>query len=50
MKRVAANGWKQYHFGIQLIAFIIIAPYMAMPKWASDFVPPALIRPVATPW
>ena len=21
-----------------------------MPRWAHDFVPPALIRPVATPW
>ncbi|KAI9568878.1 cation transport protein-domain-containing protein [Boletus coccyginus] len=39
-----------YHFGSQLISFIVIAPYMTMPKWADDFVPPALIRPVGTPW
>ncbi|KAF8552943.1 TrkH-domain-containing protein [Imleria badia] len=39
-----------YHFGSQLVAFVVIAPYMTMPKWASDFVPPALVRPVATPW
>ncbi|KAF8552939.1 hypothetical protein OG21DRAFT_1485780 [Imleria badia] len=29
-----------YHFGSQLVSFLVIAPYMAMPKWASDlFVP-----------
>ncbi|KAF9243244.1 cation transport protein-domain-containing protein [Melanogaster broomeanus] len=39
-----------YHFGIQLISFIVVAPYMSLPKWANDFTPPALIRPVATPW
>ncbi|KAG9312203.1 cation transport protein-domain-containing protein [Chiua virens] len=39
-----------YHIGSQLVAFVVIAPYMTMPKWASNFVPPAQIRPVATPW
>ncbi|KAH0829084.1 cation transport protein-domain-containing protein [Lanmaoa asiatica] len=31
-----------YHFGSQLVSFIVIAPYMAMPRWASDFVPPCI--------
>ncbi|KAI5982488.1 TrkH-domain-containing protein [Pisolithus albus] len=39
-----------YHFGIQIISFIVIAPYMSMSKWSSDFEPPALERPVAPSW
>ncbi|KIK97977.1 hypothetical protein PAXRUDRAFT_135185 [Paxillus rubicundulus Ve08.2h10] len=41
-----------YHFdfGIQLVSFIVAAPYMSLPKWAQDFIPPALIRPVPSPW
>ncbi|KAF9222488.1 TrkH-domain-containing protein [Gyrodon lividus] len=39
-----------YHFGIQLISFIVTAPYMSLPKWANDFTPPALIRTVSPPW
>ncbi|KIJ65956.1 hypothetical protein HYDPIDRAFT_110073 [Hydnomerulius pinastri MD-312] len=39
-----------YHIGIQLISFIVIASYMTLPKWAGDFVPPALLRTVAPPW
>ncbi|KAF8435126.1 cation transport protein-domain-containing protein [Boletus edulis BED1] len=39
-----------YHIGSQLVSFVVIAPYMTLPKWANDFVPPALTRSVATPW
>ncbi|KIM52874.1 hypothetical protein SCLCIDRAFT_32289 [Scleroderma citrinum Foug A] len=39
-----------YHVGIQIIAFIVIAPYMSMSKWSSDFTPPALHRVVSPPW
>ncbi|KAI6046355.1 cation transport protein-domain-containing protein [Pisolithus marmoratus] len=39
-----------YHFGIQIISFVVIAPYMSMSKWSSDFIPPALQRPVAPAW
>ena len=30
----------QYHIGLQLIGFVIIAPYMSIAKWHSDFIPP----------
>ncbi|KAI6029310.1 cation transport protein-domain-containing protein [Pisolithus microcarpus] len=39
-----------YHFGIQIISFVVIAPYMSMSKWSSDFEPPALQRSVAPSW
>ncbi|KAG6920213.1 hypothetical protein DXG01_004982 [Tephrocybe rancida] len=39
-----------YHIIIQLIPFIIIAPYISMPKWRTNFVPPAEIRPQNTVW
>lgn len=39
-----------YHIAIQVVSFVVIAPYMSLPKWASDFVPPALFRVVAVPW
>ncbi|KAF8841742.1 TrkH-domain-containing protein [Paxillus ammoniavirescens] len=39
-----------YHIGIQLVSFVVAAPYMSLPKWAADFIPPALIRPVPPPW
>ncbi|KAI6007608.1 cation transport protein-domain-containing protein [Pisolithus orientalis] len=39
-----------YHFGIQIISYVVIAPYMSMSKWSSDFTPPALQRPVAPAW
>lgn len=40
----------QYHIGLQLIAFTVIAPYMSISRWKEDFVPPALHRPVAPAW
>ncbi|KAG1737871.1 cation transport protein-domain-containing protein [Suillus paluster] len=39
-----------YHIAIQLVSFVVIVPYMSMPKWASDFEPPALFRKVTVPW
>ncbi|KIK16827.1 hypothetical protein PISMIDRAFT_112632 [Pisolithus microcarpus 441] len=39
-----------YHFGIQIISFVVIAPYMSISKWSSDFEPPALQRSVAPSW
>lgn len=39
-----------YHFGIQIISYVVIAPYMSMSKWSSDFTPPALQRPVVPAW
>ncbi|KAH7928677.1 TrkH-domain-containing protein [Leucogyrophana mollusca] len=39
-----------YHFGVQLISFVVIAPYMSIAKWQNDFVPPQLFRTVAPPW
>lgn len=39
-----------YHIAIQLVSFVVIAPYMSLPKWASDFEPPALFRVIAVPW
>ncbi|KAI6163433.1 cation transport protein-domain-containing protein [Pisolithus thermaeus] len=39
-----------YHVGVQIISFVVIAPYMSMSKWSSDFKPPALQRPLAPAW
>ncbi|KAI6163432.1 cation transport protein-domain-containing protein [Pisolithus thermaeus] len=39
-----------YHFGIQIVSFVVIAPYMSMSRWSSDFNPPALQRPVSPVW
>ncbi|KAI6158813.1 cation transport protein-domain-containing protein [Pisolithus thermaeus] len=39
-----------YHFGVQIISFVVIAPYMSMSKWSGDFKPPALQRPLAPAW
>ncbi|KAG5637728.1 hypothetical protein H0H81_003438 [Sphagnurus paluster] len=39
-----------YHIITQLITFIVIAPYISMPKWHENFVPPDEIRPQSTVW
>ncbi|KAG2132282.1 cation transport protein-domain-containing protein [Suillus bovinus] len=39
-----------YHIVVQLVSFVVIAPYMTLPKWASDFVPPAQFRVITVPW
>ncbi|KAI0669657.1 cation transport protein-domain-containing protein, partial [Trametes maxima] len=39
-----------YHIGLQLIAFIVIAPYMSLGRWRGDFLPPALHRPISSTW
>ncbi|KAG2366187.1 cation transport protein-domain-containing protein [Suillus spraguei] len=39
-----------YHIAIQLISFVVIAPYMSLPKWASNFEPPAQFRTITVPW
>ncbi|EIW54439.1 TrkH-domain-containing protein [Trametes versicolor FP-101664 SS1] len=39
-----------YHIGLQLLAFVIIAPYMSIARWREDFVPPALHKPVSSTW
>ncbi|RDB25358.1 Low-affinity potassium transport protein [Hypsizygus marmoreus] len=39
-----------YHILTQLAAFTIIAPYISMPKWRHNFVPPEAIRPQNTVW
>ena len=40
----------QYHFGLQLLAFVVIAPYMSISRWQSDFNPPALHRHIPSAW
>ncbi|KAG2038690.1 cation transport protein-domain-containing protein [Suillus americanus] len=39
-----------YHITIQLVSFVVIAPYMSLPKWASNFEPPAQFRIITVPW
>ncbi|KAE9400631.1 hypothetical protein BT96DRAFT_965214 [Gymnopus androsaceus JB14] len=39
-----------YHIGVHLVAFIVIASYMSIPRWKDDFLPPALNRPVSSTW
>lgn len=40
----------QYHIGIQLGMFVIVAPYISQRRWASAFVPPALHQKLSPPW
>lgn len=47
---IGLNYLLQYHVAIQLISFVVIAPYMSMSRWESDFEPPALFRKVTPPW
>ncbi|PFH52155.1 hypothetical protein AMATHDRAFT_79883 [Amanita thiersii Skay4041] len=39
-----------YYFGIQLISFTVIAPYMSQARWASDLTTPQLHRPLNSVW
>lgn len=39
-----------YHILIQLTAFIIISPYISMPKWSSAFNDPPLYHPLSPIW
>ncbi|KAJ7496885.1 cation transport protein-domain-containing protein [Mycena latifolia] len=39
-----------YHIGVQLIAFTVIAPYMAQARWAESFVPPMQHKKLTSTW
>ncbi|KAJ7188712.1 cation transport protein-domain-containing protein [Mycena filopes] len=39
-----------YHIGVQLIAFTVIAPYIAQSKWRQDFLPPMQHKTLSTTW
>ncbi|KAF9268582.1 TrkH-domain-containing protein [Marasmius fiardii PR-910] len=39
-----------YHLLVQLIPFVVIAPYISRPKWRDSFVPPQLHRTVSPVW
>ncbi|KAJ8507628.1 hypothetical protein ONZ45_g10031 [Pleurotus djamor] len=39
-----------YHIGLQVLGFVIIAPYMSTSRWRTNFEPPALHQPLASPW
>ncbi|KAF8622670.1 hypothetical protein AX15_006779 [Amanita polypyramis BW_CC] len=39
-----------YHITIQIICFVVIAPYISQSRWAPNFVPPQLHRSVNPVW
>ncbi|KAF4563220.1 low affinity potassium transporter [Pleurotus pulmonarius] len=39
-----------YHIGVQLLSFVVIAPYMTQSRWKPAFVPPQLHKTLASPW
>ncbi|KIY46038.1 TrkH-domain-containing protein [Fistulina hepatica ATCC 64428] len=39
-----------YHIVVQLVGFVIIAPYISRPEWSWVFRPPELYNQVAAPW
>lgn len=39
-----------YHVVIQCICFTVIAPYISQPRWARNFVPPQLLKPINPVW
>jgi hypothetical protein len=40
----------QYFFGLQLISFTVIGPYISTPRWSENFQPPNLVRAVSKGW
>ncbi len=48
--RVLTCFFPQYHIGSQLLAFVVIAPYMSIHKWRHDLEPPILHKPVNSTW
>jgi len=40
----------EYHIFSQLLAFVVIAPYMSMSRWKGDFSPPQLYRNISPVW
>ncbi|EMD39626.1 hypothetical protein CERSUDRAFT_111935 [Gelatoporia subvermispora B] len=39
-----------YYLGLLAISFIVIAPYMALPRWKGVFLPPMQHRKINTTW
>ncbi|KAI5890192.1 TrkH-domain-containing protein [Schizophyllum commune H4-8] len=39
-----------YHICVQVLGYVLIAPYISMSKWDADFEEPNLHRPLAAPW
>ncbi|KAH8087810.1 cation transport protein-domain-containing protein [Cristinia sonorae] len=39
-----------YHIVLQVISFIVIAPYISTPRWHSAFIPPDLHRNLSPVW
>ncbi|KAL1746659.1 cation transport protein-domain-containing protein [Schizophyllum fasciatum] len=39
-----------YHICVQVLGYVLIAPYMSMAKWESALEEPNLHRPLAAPW
>ncbi|THH30596.1 hypothetical protein EUX98_g3612 [Antrodiella citrinella] len=39
-----------YYFGLMIIGLIIIAPYMYLPRWKANFVPPQQHRKISPMW
>ncbi|KAK7057587.1 potassium transport protein [Favolaschia claudopus] len=39
-----------YHIGVQLIAFTVIAPYIAQSRWKSNFLPPMQHKKIPSTW
>ncbi|KAF9012537.1 cation transport protein-domain-containing protein [Cyathus striatus] len=39
-----------YHFGIQIIGFSVIAPYISAKKWHENFIPPRQHRVISPVW
>jgi len=46
----ASHQALQYHIGIQLIAFVVIAPYISETHFKTEMYSPPLHRPLAAPW
>jgi hypothetical protein len=40
----------QYYISMLLIPFVVLAPYMSMPKWKDDFLPPNQHRVINPIW
>lgn len=40
----------QYYFGLLAISFVVTAPYMTLPRWRNNFIPPQQHRNINSIW
>lgn len=42
--------WAQYYLGLLGVSFIVTAPYMSMPRWQENYLPPLQHKVINSVW